>query len=250
VWRHDSIKAEGCGFERGSVGLDVFQEFEAEVVERKLGEGDAVPEVFDIEDFVLEAKELPVTVAEVFVDEFLDVRALENVVLEGGGDVHEGHAGFDAVLEVDVFVKVFGRPEVDELDGVTGTANVVNASEALDDSDRIPVDIVGCGLVLLLELRSDIFGWIEQGELIAHDFVVELIVGEESTAQIDVGIDRDRLLPLGKTAKLGDALLIVLLNVLAGASTENFVDGPLHAILLKLEESFPYLSLKKAGLAQ
>ena len=32
--------------------------------------------------------------------------------------------------------------------------------------------------------------------------------------------------------------------------TENFVDGTLHTILLKLEEGFPYLSLKKAGLAQ
>ena len=128
----DGIQAEGCVFERVAVGLDVFQEFEAEVVERKLGEGDAVAEVFDVEHFVLEAEELLVTVAQVFVDELFDFRVLENVVLEGGGDVHQGHAGFDAVLEVDVFVEVFGGPEVDELDGVTGAANAVNASEALN----------------------------------------------------------------------------------------------------------------------
>jgi hypothetical protein len=154
VWRHDSIKAEGCGFERGSVGLDVFQEFEAEIVERKLGEGDTVPEVFDVEDFVLEAQELPVTVAQVFVDELLDLRVLKNVVLEGGGDIHEGHAGFDAVLEVDVLVQVFGGPEVDELDGVTGAANAVNASEALDDSDRIPVDVVVDEVITVLEVLA------------------------------------------------------------------------------------------------
>ena len=74
VRRHDSIKTEGCGFERGAVGLNVFQEFEAEVVERELGEGDAVAEVFDVEDFVLETKELLVAVAQIFVDEFLDFR--------------------------------------------------------------------------------------------------------------------------------------------------------------------------------
>ena len=76
------------------------------------------------------------------MDELLDFCVLENVVLEGGGDVHEGHTGFDAVLEVDVLVEVFGGPKVDELDGVTRTADAVNASEALDDSDGIPVDVV------------------------------------------------------------------------------------------------------------
>jgi hypothetical protein len=79
------------------------------------------------------------------------------------------------------------------------------------------------GLVFLLELRADIFEWIEQGELVAHDFVVELIVGEEATAQIDVGIERDGLLPLGKSAELGDALLVILLNVLAGASDGELI---------------------------
>jgi hypothetical protein len=32
--------------------------------------------------------------------------------------------------------------------------------------------------------------------------------------------------------------------------SENFVDGPFHAILLKLEERLPYFGLKKAGLPQ
>ena len=80
VRRHYRIEAEGRGFEGSPVGLDVFQEFEAEVVKRELGEGDTVAEVFDVEDFILEAQELLVTVTQVFVDEFLDLRILENVV--------------------------------------------------------------------------------------------------------------------------------------------------------------------------
>ena len=79
---------------------------------------------------------------------------LENVVLEGGGDVHEGHAGFDAVLEVDVFVEIFGGPEVDELDGVTGAANAVNASEALDDADGVPVDVVVDEVIAVLKILA------------------------------------------------------------------------------------------------
>lgn len=180
VWRHHSIKAEVCVFERSAVGLDVFQEFQAEVVQRELGEGDAVAEVFDVEDFVLEAEELLVTVTQVFVDKFLDFRVLENVVLKGGGDVHEGHAGLDAVLEVEVFVEVFGGTEVDELDGVTGTANSVNASEALDDPHRVPVDVVVDEVIAVLEVLA--FGDAVRGDeevnftLLRHggDFVAPL----------------------------------------------------------------------------
>jgi hypothetical protein len=221
VRRHDSIKTEVCSFELGAVGLDVFQEFEAKVVKGELGEGDAVPEVFDVEDFVLEAEELLVTVTEVFVDELLDLRVLENVVLEGGGDVHQGHASFDAVLEVDVFVEVFGGPEVDELDGVTGTANAVNASEALDDPDRVPVDVVVDEVIAVLEVLA--FG--------------DAIRGDE---EVDFTLLRqggDFVAPLGARGEIGEDVVeggsAKGGAVVAAAADERDVDakilvGPLH----------------------
>jgi hypothetical protein len=152
-WHH-GIEAEGCGFERSAIGINVFQEFEAEIVERELSEGDTVAEVFNVEDFILEAKELLVTVTQVLVDEVLDFRVLENVVLDGGVNVHKGHPSFDAALEVDIFVEVFGGPEVDELDGVIDTTNAVNASEALDDPDRIPVDVIVHEVIAVLQVLA------------------------------------------------------------------------------------------------
>ena len=81
------------------MALDVFAEFDAEVVEGEFVEGDALVEVFQVEDFVLQAQQLLVAVAQVVVDQFFDFVGLEDVVLERGGDVHQRHARFDAVLE-------------------------------------------------------------------------------------------------------------------------------------------------------
>jgi hypothetical protein len=154
VRRNAGVEAEGGGFEGGAVGLQVFQQLEAEVVEGKFGEGDAVPEVFEVEDFVLEPEQLLVAVAQVIGDEVFDFLVLEHVVLQGGGEVHEGHPGFDAVLEVDVFVEVFGGPEIDELNGVVGAADPVDPAEALDDADGIPVDVVVDQVVAVLKVLA------------------------------------------------------------------------------------------------
>jgi len=40
----------------------------------------------------------------------------EEIVFTGGGQIRQGHAGFDSILEVDVLVKIVRGPEVDELD--------------------------------------------------------------------------------------------------------------------------------------
>ena len=87
-------------------------------------------------------EQLFVAVAEVLVDQFLDFVGFEDVVLERGGDVHQRHAGFDAVLEVDVFLQVLRGPEIDQLDGGVHAADTVNAAKALNDADGIPVDVV------------------------------------------------------------------------------------------------------------
>lgn len=152
--RHAGIEAERSGFERFSVGLDVFQEFEPEIVEREFRERDAVVQVFDIEDFVFELEKLLVAIAEVFGDDVFDLLVLQDVVLEGGGDVHEGHAGFDPVLEVDVLVEIFGGPEIDELHGAAGAVDTVDAAEALDDAHGIPVDVVIDEIVAILQVLA------------------------------------------------------------------------------------------------
>ena len=152
--RDAGVEAEGSGFESGLVGFDVFQEFETEVVEREFGEGDAVAEVFDIKHLVLEAEELLIAIAEVVGDDVFDLLVLENIVLEGRGEVHERHASFDAVFEVDVFVEVFGGPEIHEVNGGIHAANAVDAAEALDDADRIPVDVVIDEVVAILKVLA------------------------------------------------------------------------------------------------
>ena len=96
-------------------------------------------------------QQLLVAVAQVFLDQFPQVFRLQDVVLGGGGDVHQRHARLDPVLEVDVFVEVGRRPEIDELDGLVRTADAVDTAEALDDAHRVPVDVVVDQLVAVLQ---------------------------------------------------------------------------------------------------
>ena len=58
------------------------------------------------------------------------------------------------LLRLIYFVEVFGGPEVDKLDRVIDTTNAVNASEALDDPDRIPVDVVVDEVIAVLEVLA------------------------------------------------------------------------------------------------
>ena len=93
-----------------------------------------------------------VAIAHVLMDDFRDFLIFEDVILERGGDVHQRHAGLDPVLEVDVFVQVLRGPEIDQLDGAIHTANTVNAPEALDDANGIPVNVVIDKIIAVLEI--------------------------------------------------------------------------------------------------
>ena len=86
------------------------------------------------------------------MDDLLDFFVLQEVVLEGGGDVHKSHAGLDAVLEVHVFVQILGRPEIHQLDGFIHTTDTVNATETLNDADGIPVDVVIDQIIAILKV--------------------------------------------------------------------------------------------------
>jgi len=58
------------------------------------------------------------------------------------------------VLEPDVFIQVIRGPEVDELDGGVARTDAIDTSEALDDADGIPVDVVIDQIVAVLKVLS------------------------------------------------------------------------------------------------
>src|SRR5437868_586289 len=103
------------------------------------------------------------------MDELFNLGALQDIVLEGGGDVYKRHARFNAILEVDVPVEVLGGPEVDKLDAVAGAPDTVDPAEALDNADRIPVNVVVDQVVAVLKVLAfaDAVGSYEQVNL-AH----------------------------------------------------------------------------------
>ena len=56
--------------------------------------------------------------------------------------------------EVDVFVEVFRRPEVNEVNRRVDAADTVDTPEALDDADGIPVDVVIDEVVAVLKILT------------------------------------------------------------------------------------------------
>ena len=82
--RH-GVKTKRRVFEQLAVGFDVFAQLDAEVIEGEFVQGDALAEIFEIEDFLAQAEKLLVAVTHVLLDEFLDFVGLEDVVLKGGG---------------------------------------------------------------------------------------------------------------------------------------------------------------------
>ena len=93
-----------------------FSKLDSEVVESELRQRDAVTEVFQIKDFILQSEKLLIAIVEIFIDQIFDLIVLKNVVFERGGNVHESHARFNSVLEIDVFVEILSGPEINELD--------------------------------------------------------------------------------------------------------------------------------------
>ena len=119
-----------------AVGLDVVEQVHAEVVQAQVGDGDAGLQVFQLDDFFLKPAELLLAIGDVVGC------GGERIVVAGGGDVGDDHAVFDALLEVDVFVERDVGPVVHELDAAVRRADAVDATKALDDADRVPVDVV------------------------------------------------------------------------------------------------------------
>ena len=148
------VESAGCGFKHIFVLFHEFQKFDSKIVKRELGKGNAAAEIFDVEYFVFQSKKLLVTVVKVVANDVFDFLVIKYVVFKGGGKVHESHAGFNAVLEVDVFVQVVGGPEIDELHGMTGATDPIDATKPLNSTDGIPVDVVIDEVIAVLEILT------------------------------------------------------------------------------------------------
>ena len=129
------------------------------------------------------------------MDDFLNFLIFEEIVLKRGGDVHQRHACFDTILEIDVFIEVLRRPKIYQLDGVVDAADTVNAAKALDDANGIPVDIVVDEVIAVLKILA----------------LGNAVRGDE---QINLGVlwhGRNFVAVFGARGKVGEDLVVVRL---------------------------------------
>ena len=131
-----------------AVLVHIADEIHAEIVEAEIGDGDPDFQVLHLDHLVLKAAELFFAVGD-----FVGFR-IERVVTAGGAGVGDDHAVFDSLLEVDVFIERDVRPVVDELDDGVSRADAVDAPEALDDPNRVPVNVVIDQVVAVLEVLA------------------------------------------------------------------------------------------------
>ena len=120
--------------------LEKTREVDAEIIQREVRDRDAAAEVFEVDDSVLKLEELLAAIFQIV--HLIAGLVLDDVFLAGSRNVEEHHAAADALFEVDVFLKLHIRPEIDQLDSLVRRANAVDSAEALDDADRVPMDVV------------------------------------------------------------------------------------------------------------
>ena len=188
----DGERAERQAFESREVVFQKPRQINAEIIQRQVGDGNAAGQVFEVNDGVLKFEQL---FAAIFQIVHLVVGLLlDDVFLAGGGNIEQHHAPADALFEIDVFLQLHVGPEIDELDARVGRADAVNAPEALDDADGIPVDVVIDEEIAILKVLpfADAVGGDEQinfalgGELLAAFFGAR---GERSENAGEVGAD-------------------------------------------------------------
>ena len=66
----------------------------------------------------------------------------DQVLLARRRNIEEDHAAGDSLLKLDVLLQFNIRPEIDELNAPVWRADAVEAPEALDDADGVPMDVV------------------------------------------------------------------------------------------------------------
>ena len=129
--------------------LDVVEQIQSELVKSQVHDGNTGGHFLNIHDFFLQAFELCLAILQI-VFFFIG----EKIVIAGGGHVHNLHAGFDFRFQVDILVQSNIGPEIDKLNHLVFAANTVNTTEALNNADRIPMNIVIDKIVTILEVLT------------------------------------------------------------------------------------------------
>ena len=78
----------------------------------------------------------------------------ENVVVTGGGHIGNHHPVFDPFLEIDVFIEGNIGPIVNQLNGLIDGTDSVDTAKALDNADRIPVNVIVDQIIAILEVLA------------------------------------------------------------------------------------------------
>jgi hypothetical protein len=64
------------------------------------------------------------------------------------------HAVLDPRFEIDILVQIHIGPEINELDSLVSATDTIHSSESLNDSYRIPVNIIVDAKVAILKVLS------------------------------------------------------------------------------------------------
>ncbi len=124
----------------------ISDQVHAELVESEVGDADAAAHILQIEYLVLHLAELA----------FLAEGRIASWVMSSSSavarDVGDLHACLDSVFELDVLVEVHVGPVVDQLDTFVRRADTVDAAKTLDDTHRIPMDVVVDHHVAVLQI--------------------------------------------------------------------------------------------------
>ena len=132
--------------------LEETGQVDAKVVQGEVSDGDAAAEVFEVDDGVLEFEELLAAIFQIV--HLVAGLVLDDVLFAGGGNIEQHHASADALFQVDVFLQLHVGPEVNELDALVERADAVDAAKTLDDTHRIPMDVVVDDGVAVLEVLA------------------------------------------------------------------------------------------------
>ena len=131
------------------VVLHVVQQIQPKLVQPQIHDGDSAGHLLNIHHFFLQAAQLGLSVFQV---RFLLIA--QNVIVAGGGHIHNFHAGLHLGFQVNVLIQRHIRPEVDQLDACILAADAVNASKPLNDTNWVPMDVVIDKVVAVLEVLT------------------------------------------------------------------------------------------------
>ena len=78
----------------------------------------------------------------------------ENIVVARSGHIDDFHSRFNPRFQIDILVKSNIRPEINKLNDLVPAADTVNSPEALNDANRVPMNIIIDKVVAVLQVLT------------------------------------------------------------------------------------------------